>query len=107
MSDRLVLATKKGTLIFDRKDGRWTPRAISHPGIAVSYAAADPRDGTLWACMDNAHWGPALMRSKDGGTTWEDASRIVYPKGATSSSSFPIPKSWRRPASRSPTNKPR
>lgn len=82
MSDRLVLATKKGTLIFDRNNGRWTPRAISHPGIAVSYAAADPRDGTLWACMDNAHWGPALMRSKDGGATWEDASRIVYPKGA-------------------------
>ncbi len=48
MSDRLVLATKKGALIFDRKNGRWTPRAISHPGIAVSYAAADPRDGTLW-----------------------------------------------------------
>lgn len=82
MSDLILLATKKGTLILDRKNGRWTPRPIAHPGMAVSYAASDPRDGTMWACMDNAHWGPALMRSRDGGTTWEDASRIAYPKGA-------------------------
>jgi len=82
MSDMLLLATKKGTLIFDRAAGRWKPRALAHPGMAVSYAACDPRDGTLWAAMDNAHWGPALMRSRDGGATWQDASRIAYPKGA-------------------------
>ncbi len=82
MSDQLLLATKKGTLILDRKNGRWAPRPIAHAGMAVSYAARDPRDGTIWACMDNAHWGPALMRSKDGGATWQDASRIVYPQGA-------------------------
>lgn len=82
MPDVILLATKKGTLIFDRQRGHWTPRPIAHAGLAVSYAASDPRDGTMWACMDNAHWGPALMRSRDGGATWEDASRIVYPKGA-------------------------
>jgi len=82
MSDQILLATRKDTLIFDRKNGRFTPRAIAHAGMAVSYAARDPRDGTLWACMDNAHWGPALMRSRDAGTTWEDASRITYPSGA-------------------------
>lgn len=82
MSDRILLATKKGTLILDRRGGRWTPRPIAHAGLAVSYAACDPRDGTLWACMDNAHWGPALMRSRDDGASWEDASRIAYPKGA-------------------------
>lgn len=82
MSDVILLATKKGTLIFERQSGRWRPRPIAHAGIAVSYAARDPRDGTMWACMDNAHWGPALMRSRDGGATWEDASRIAYPKGA-------------------------
>jgi photosystem II stability/assembly factor-like uncharacterized protein len=82
MSEKLLLATKKGTIIVDRKNGRWTPRSIAHAGMAVSYAARDPRDGKLWACMDNAHWGPALMRSLDDGASWEDASRIVYPKGA-------------------------
>jgi hypothetical protein len=82
MSDMLILATKKGALILDRKNGRWTPRPIAHAGQAVSYAARDPRDGVIWTCMDNAHWGPALMRSRDGGATWEDASRVAYPKGA-------------------------
>jgi hypothetical protein len=82
MSNLILLATKKGTLLIDRKNGRWVLRPIAQPGQAVSYAACDRRDGTLWACMDNAHWGPALMRSRDGGATWEDASRVVYPQGA-------------------------
>ena len=30
MSDLILLATKKGTLILDRKNGRWTPRPIAH-----------------------------------------------------------------------------
>jgi hypothetical protein len=82
MSNQILIATKKGTLLIDRKNGRWALRPIAQPGQAVSYAARDPRDGTLWACMDNAHWGPALMRSRDNGATWEDASRVVYPQGA-------------------------
>ncbi len=82
MSDRILLATRKGTLILDRKGGRWTPRPIAHAGMSVSYAARDPRDGTLWACMDHAHWGPALSRSRDEGATWESSSRIAYPEGA-------------------------
>ena len=51
MSDQILLATKKGTIIIDRKSGRWTLRPIVHAGQAVSYVARDPRDGTLWACM--------------------------------------------------------
>lgn len=82
MSNLILLATKKGTLLIDRKKGGWKPRPIAQPGQAVSYVDCDPRDGTLWACMDNAHWGPALMRSRDGGESWEDASRVVYPEGA-------------------------
>ncbi|MBI2373028.1 MAG: hypothetical protein HYV07_03415 [Deltaproteobacteria bacterium] len=82
MTDRLVLGTRKGTLLIDRKLGRWTPRPIAHPGISISYAARDPRDGTLWSAMDHAHWGPKLARSKDDGATWENLNQIGYPKGA-------------------------
>ena len=82
MSDQILLATKKGTLIVDRKNGRWTPRPIAHAGLSISYAAKDPRSGTLWAAMDHAHWGPKLSRSKDDGATWENVSQIAYPKGA-------------------------
>ena len=82
MSDQIILGTRKGTLILDRRNGRWTPRPIAHPGMSISYAARDPRDGTLWAAMDLAHWGPKLSRSKDGGATWQHLTEISYPKGA-------------------------
>jgi hypothetical protein len=82
MSDQIILATRKGTVILDEKARRWTPRPIAHAGISVSYAARDPRDGTLWAAMDHAHWGPKLSRSKDGGASWENLTRIGYPQGA-------------------------
>lgn len=81
MSDVIILGTRKGTLLLDRKD-RWTPRPIAHAGMSISYAARDPRDGTLWAAMDHAHWGPKLSRSKDDGATWEHLSQLAYPKGA-------------------------
>jgi hypothetical protein len=82
MSDHIILATKKGTLILDRRSGGWTPRPIAHAGMSISYAARDPRDGTMWAAMDHAHWGPKLSRSRDEGVTWENLSQIAYPKGA-------------------------
>jgi hypothetical protein len=82
MPDKILLGTKKGTLIFDRKRSGWTPRPIAHGGMSISYAARDPRDGTLWVAMDLAHWGPKLSRSKDDGATWENLTQIVYPKGA-------------------------
>lgn len=82
MSDLVVLGTRKGTLLLDRKNGRWTPRPLAHAGMSVSYAARDPRDGTFWSAMDHAHWGPKLSRSRDGGATWEHLTQIAFPPGA-------------------------
>jgi photosystem II stability/assembly factor-like uncharacterized protein len=82
MSDQILLGTRKGTLILDRKASGWTPRPIAHAGMSISYVAKDPRDGTIWSAMDHAHWGPKLSRSKDGGATWENLSELAYPKGA-------------------------
>jgi photosystem II stability/assembly factor-like uncharacterized protein len=82
MSDQILLGTRKGTLILDRKGGQWRPRPIAHAGVSISYAARDPRDGTIWVAMDHAHWGPKLSRSKDDGATWDNLTEIAYPKGA-------------------------
>ena len=82
MSDQILLGTRKGTVILNREDGRWRAQPIAHAGVSVSYAARDPRDGTLWSSLDHGHWGPKLSRSKDGGATWEDAPSIKYPEGA-------------------------
>jgi photosystem II stability/assembly factor-like uncharacterized protein len=82
MSDHIVLGTRKGTLFLDRRAEGWVPRPIAHAGMSISYAARDPRDGTLWAAMDHAHWGPKLSRSRDGGQTWEHLNQLAYPVGA-------------------------
>ncbi len=82
MSDTILLGTRKGTLLVDRKASGWKARPIAHAGMSISYAARDPRDGTLWVAMDLAHWGPKLSRSKDGGATWENLTQLSYPKGA-------------------------
>lgn len=82
MAERVLLGTRKGTLILDRRGTSWTARPIAHAGMSISFAACDPRDGTLWAAMDHAHWGPKLSRSKDGGATWENLNQLAYPKGA-------------------------
>lgn len=82
MSNVILLGTRKGTVIFDRRNSAWHPRPILHAGIPVCYAACDPRDGTLWASLDHGHWGPKLSRSRDGGATWEDLATLKYPEGA-------------------------
>ncbi|MFA5985643.1 MAG: hypothetical protein WC782_16610 [Methylococcaceae bacterium] len=82
MSDRILLGTRKGTVIVERSNATWRPRPIAHAGIPVCYAACDPRDGTLWAALDHGHWGPKLSRSRDGGTSWEDVLSLKYPEGA-------------------------
>ncbi|MGF1548789.1 MAG: WD40/YVTN/BNR-like repeat-containing protein [Thiotrichales bacterium] len=82
MSDKIILGTRKGTLLIDRTLSGWRPRSISHPGTPVCYAARDPRDGTLWASLDHGHWGPKLSRSLDDGKTWQDSPSPKYPAGA-------------------------
>lgn len=102
MSDQILLGTRKGTLILDRKNGSWKPRPIAHAGMSISYAARDPRSGVLWAAMDHAHWGPKLSRSKDDGATWEHLSQLAYPKGARFVEQH-LPTPGQDPSAESPT----
>lgn len=82
MSDRLILGTRKGAIFVDKVGGRWQITNVAQPGNNISYAARDPRDGTIWAALDHGHWGCKLGRSTDGGKTWNDAGQIKYPEGA-------------------------
>ena len=82
MPNSILLGTRKGTVILERKNSQWQPQPIRHEGIPVCYAARDPRDGTLWASLDHGHWGPKLSRSRDAGVTWQDVLSVKYPDGA-------------------------
>lgn len=78
----LILGTRKGTILFERRGQEWKPLRAAHMGIAVSYSMIDPRTGTLWACLDHGHWGQKLQRSKDVGQTWEELTPPAYPEGS-------------------------
>src|SRR5918996_3228883 len=82
MFDRILVGTRKGTIIAARTRGRWTPRLAGHAGAGVNFVARDPDSGALWAALGHGHWGAKLSRSDDDGKTWLDATQIKYPEGA-------------------------
>ena len=82
MSERILVGTRKGTLVVERKSGRWRPRLAGHAGVGVNFAARDPETGTLWAALGHGHWGAKLSRSTDDGKSWEEAPQVAFPEGA-------------------------
>lgn len=79
MSDRLLVATRKGLFDVRRaRGGRWTPARVSFLGSPVSMALADPRDGAWYAALDLGHFGVKLHRSEDEGATWEEVAAPSY-----------------------------
>lgn len=79
MSDRLLVATRKGLFDFRReRGGRWAPARVSFLGSPVSMALADPRDRTWYAALDLGHFGVKLHRSDDEGANWEEIATPSY-----------------------------
>jgi photosystem II stability/assembly factor-like uncharacterized protein len=82
MKSTLLLGTRKGFISYKFKNGKWQTENLSHEGVPVSIAYADPRTNTWWACLDHGHWGVKLQRSNDRGTTWEEVTAPAYPEGS-------------------------
>ena len=80
MSDRLYLATRKGLLTAERKNGNWSVTGCEFVGDPVSIVLADPRDGWIYAALGHGHFGVKLHRSSDGGKSWEECKAPEYPK---------------------------
>lgn len=80
-SDRIVLGTRKGLLVFERNGQGWKLTREGHLGARVSYAMVDSRTGHLFACLDHGHWGAKLSRSTDDGQTWQELAAPAYPEG--------------------------
>lgn len=81
---QLAVATRKGLWFYRSTDRRaWTVDGPHHFGAIVYHVVVDPRDGrTLLATTRTGHLGPALMRSFDGGRTWQQTqSTPTFPKG--------------------------
>ena len=88
MSDRMMVATRKGLLTFERGSGGWKPAGeAAFPGSPVVNVLHDPRDGTIYAALKLGHFGPKMHRSDDGGKTWKEITSPAFPADAAGSPS--------------------
>lgn len=82
MSDRFLVATRKGLFTVQRGHSRlspWTIIAEAFLGDNVSMVLPDRRDGSIWAALDHGHFGAKLHVSKDGGATWAECPAPAFP----------------------------
>ena len=71
MSDRLLVSTRKGLFVVDRRPSGWRIVRTAFLGDNVTLALADPRDGGWYAALNLGHFGVKLKYSPDRGETWE------------------------------------
>ncbi len=79
MSDRLLVATRKG--LFDLRGDAAGGMAIAGRwflGEPVSAVLRDPLDGAIYAALDLGHFGAKLHRSDDDGASWREVAVPSY-----------------------------
>ncbi len=79
MSNRCLVATRKGLFTVDRGKPKWSISRAAFVGDNVTLAIQDPRNGDLFAALNHGHFGIKLHRSRDGGETWPEIPVPVYP----------------------------
>lgn len=79
MSDRILVATRKGLFTLKRLNGAWKIDGADFLADHVSMLLADPRDGHLYAALDHGHFGVKLHR-RNGDGAWEEIATPTYPE---------------------------
>ncbi|MCK9918987.1 hypothetical protein MXD81_58665 [Microbacteriaceae bacterium K1510] len=85
MSERMLVASRKGLISLAQKDGDWSITATDFPGVPVTAVLHDARDDTVYAVLKHGHFGSKLHRSDDGGKTWTELAAPAFPTGAEGS----------------------
>jgi hypothetical protein len=80
MSDRIVVATRKGLFTVEAKASNWIVARADFVGDNVSCVLADARDGSVYAALEHGHFGVKLHRSARLGAPWEECAAPAYPK---------------------------
>ncbi len=80
MSDRLLVATRKGLFTVQRTAQRWSIARVAFTGDNVPMTLHDPRDGALYAALNHGHFGGKMHRSRDGGESWQEIGVPTYPE---------------------------
>ncbi|MBY4897700.1 exo-alpha-sialidase [Cupriavidus sp. AU9028] len=83
MENRLLVATRKGLLVWERTArDRWRQSEVHFLGEPVSMVLAGPRDGSLYAALNLGHFGVKLWRrarDRAGEGGWTACGVPVYP----------------------------
>jgi photosystem II stability/assembly factor-like uncharacterized protein len=85
MADRMLVATRKGLLLFERAERGWQLARNDFPGVPVTAALADARDGALYAALKHGHFGCKLHRSDDEGRSWTELPAPAFDADAAGS----------------------
>ena len=86
MSDRLMVATRKGLFTLARGGSGWTTKLIGFSGTPVTNALR--RNGTVYAALNDGHFGPKLHRSDDDGRHWREIAPPAFPAEAAGAPSL-------------------
>ncbi len=82
MRKRILVGTRKGLLILEKKMSNWQIVDDHFLGIPVNMVFEDSRNGTWWVSLDHGHWGMKLHKSEDEGGSWEEIAAPQYPEGS-------------------------
>jgi hypothetical protein len=85
MSERMLVATRKGLLSLVKKHNAWSIARTDFAGVPVTAALYDARDGALYATLKHGHFGSKLHRSDDGGASWQELAVPAFPADAAGS----------------------
>jgi len=72
MSDTILVSTRKGLFVVERRNSQWQIAQTAFLGDNVALSLADPRDGSWYAVLDLGHFGNKLQRSGDRGASWQE-----------------------------------
>lgn len=81
MSNRMLVATRKGLFAFTRGGDGWSIAATAFLGSPATNVFADPRDGAIYAALNLGHFGAKLHRSDDGCRSWRELPAPTFPVG--------------------------
>lgn len=82
MSNKLLVGSSKGLIVFENKANQWSIESIHFLGMPISYIYVDKRNNTWWASIAHRHWGQKLQYSIDEGQSWQSVATPKYPSNA-------------------------
>jgi hypothetical protein len=80
--ERMLVATRKGLITLTCNGSGWSVARTDFPGVPVTAALHDARDGALYAVLKHGHFGAKLHRSDDEGKSWKELAAPAFASDA-------------------------